>query len=75
MSASQGRSRRAAGSAALIAATAALAGCQTTGTGGTDLSCRVFEPIAWSASDTVETVRQVRGHNAAWSALCDGSGP
>lgn len=48
----------------------ATAGCQTTGTAGTDVSCRAFEPITWSKSDTRETVREVRGHNAAWAAIC-----
>jgi hypothetical protein len=41
------------------------------GTGGTDVSCHVFEPIRWSAQDTVKTVHQVRGHNASWRALCE----
>lgn len=52
-----------------------LAACQTTPTAGTDVSCRAFGPITWSARDTAPTVRQIRGHNAAWDAVCgDGAG-
>lgn len=47
-----------------------VAACQTTGTAGTDVSCRAFAPIGWSRADSEETVRQVKGHNAAWAALC-----
>lgn len=46
------------------------AGCQTTATGGTDLSCRAFKPIHWSRADTPGTARQARSHNAAWTSLC-----
>lgn len=54
---------------ALLAATT-LAGCQTTGSGGTDVSCRAFRPIEWSRQDTLGTKHQVRGHNAAYTSLC-----
>jgi hypothetical protein len=54
----------------LLATAAALAGCQTTASVGTDVSCRAFGPIGWSRNDSVETVHQVRGHNAAWQAIC-----
>jgi hypothetical protein len=49
-----------------------LPGCvTTTGSAGNDaVACSAFEPIRWSAKDTDETIRQVQGHNAAWSALC-----
>lgn len=32
--------------------------------------CAVAKPIFWSLKDTDETIRQVKGHNAAWKALC-----
>lgn len=48
-----------------------LAACvTTTDTVVTDTSCAAFEPIRWSVADTDETIRQVRGHNAAWGSLC-----
>ncbi|HKJ73894.1 MAG TPA: hypothetical protein VKA19_07235 [Alphaproteobacteria bacterium] len=53
----------------LLAAALSLTGCaKTTPTGGT--SCIVFGPIRYSQNDTPETKRQVRGHNAAWDAIC-----
>lgn len=43
------------------------AGCAKT----TDTACVAFQPIRYSPSrDTVETVTQVRQHNAAWKELC-----
>jgi len=62
--------------AAPIAIALALmtAACQTTGTAGTDVSCRAFAPIIWSGEDTLGTQSQVRGHNAAWSSLCKRDG-
>jgi hypothetical protein len=49
-----------------------LAGCATTmASVGTDaVACSAFEPIRWSERDTEETIRQVKGHNAAWKAIC-----
>ena len=36
-----------------------------------DTSCSLFGPITYSAvGDTVETVTQVRQHNAAWHRIC-----
>jgi hypothetical protein len=35
-----------------------------------DTSCAAFEPIRASRTDTDETRRQVKAHNAAWDALC-----
>lgn len=32
--------------------------------------CKVAAPITWSASDSAETKRQVRVHNAKWKAVC-----
>ncbi len=44
-----------------------LAACART----VDTACTALVPITYSAAgDTVETVMQVRQHNAAWSALC-----
>jgi hypothetical protein len=37
-----------------------------------DSACLAFAPITFSAStDSTETVRQIREHNAAWRAICD----
>lgn len=48
-----------------------LAGCQTIATVATDdVACRAFGPISYSSQDTAPTVRQIRGHNAAWDAAC-----
>lgn len=47
-----------------------MVACQTTDIVATDLSCDAFGPISWSRSDTTETAKQIRDHNAAWKALC-----
>jgi len=51
-----------------------MTGCTMTASGGTEeakrVACRSFEPIRWSRNDTPVTVRQVKGHNAAWKAVC-----
>jgi hypothetical protein len=53
-----------------------LTACQgTTPTSGietriVDTSCAAFEPIRASRTDTEDTRRQVKAHNAAWDALC-----
>lgn len=54
-----------------------LAGCQTLGsaTRYLDTSCGAFRPITYSSRDTAETVKQVRGHNAAFDALCPATQP
>lgn len=31
----------------------------------------VFEPIRSSNKDTDDTIRQAKGHNAAWAVLCN----
>jgi hypothetical protein len=51
-----------------------LAGCATmTASVGTDaVACSAFEPIRWSKKDTDDTIRQAKGHNAAWTAICGG---
>ncbi len=51
----------------------ALAGCTTMPSPATPPAaafCPAFEPIAWSAADTPETIRQAKEHNAAYAALC-----
>lgn len=50
-----------------------LTGCETTtATGGriNAVACSAFEPIRWSRRDTDPTIRAVREHNAAWTAVC-----
>ena len=49
-------------------------GCATTRTSvqTTDVACTVFSPITYSSRDTDPTVRQIRGHNAAFVATCEG---
>lgn len=49
-----------------------LAGCaQTTGTGATKAAiCDQFRPIRWSASDTDESLKQIKAHNAVGKAIC-----
>lgn len=37
-----------------------------------DTACEAFEPIRYSRTDTDETKKRVRAHNAAWDALCKG---
>jgi hypothetical protein len=63
----------------LLAVLPLLAACQTTiptsgiETSIVDTSCAVFEPIRASRSDTEETRKQVKAHNAAWDAICKGA--
>lgn len=54
-----------------------LTGCLTTGSGATrpllladPQVCQAFRPIAWSRTDTAETVSATKQHNRAWCALC-----
>lgn len=46
-----------------------LAGCETTGSAGTEV-CAVWRPISWSVKDTPETVDGVKGSNARRAAWC-----
>jgi len=54
----------------------AIPGCVTTGSNVLTtadvrlVACKSFEPISWSAQDTILTVAQVKEHNAAGKALC-----
>jgi hypothetical protein len=43
--------------------------------GPTDSACKSFKVIRASHADTVETKRQVIGHNKAFEAICPGSAP
>lgn len=57
----------------LLGVLLSMAACQTTTpTAVTDTSCTAFEPFHYSRKDTPETIKQARGHNAAWDALCKG---
>ncbi|POR52381.1 hypothetical protein CYD53_10546 [Bosea psychrotolerans] len=46
-----------------------LAGCQTTGSGVTEV-CAVWKPVLWSSRDTPETIDGVKGNNARRAAWC-----
>jgi hypothetical protein len=35
-----------------------------------DVSCRAFGPVSWSASDTTPTITGIRRHNAAFNRVC-----
>jgi hypothetical protein len=39
---------------------------------GADTFCRIARPITWSVSDTDQTIREVKEHNAAYDRLCRG---
>lgn len=55
----------------LTVATLTLGACATTtGTGGTDVFCRSSQPIRWSVTDSDETIRQAKAHNAVGKRLC-----
>ena len=55
----------------LIAAMLTLAGCATTtGSGGTDVFCRSAQPIRWSVTDSDDTIRDAKAHNAVGVRLC-----
>lgn len=52
-----------------------VASClHTTNTEGTSavtqVACGAFRPITYSRLDTEQTVRQIRGHNAAFEVVC-----
>lgn len=35
-----------------------------------DLNCLVYAPISWSKSDTPETIKEVKIHNAVHKSVC-----
>lgn len=49
-----------------------LTACQTTASGGIDVStgCIAFRPISWSKKDTRPTQEEIVSHNAVWKKLC-----
>lgn len=54
-----------------LAGALAMAACQApTPIAAIDTSCAAFEPISHARADTEATRRQIRAHNAAWTALC-----
>lgn len=53
-----------------IAAISALAGCATAPMPGAVVYCQIEKPISWSKKDTDQTIREVKGHNAVYKALC-----
>ena len=55
----------------LLVAPLIAAACAPIPSTATDSACLAFAPITFSGtSDTPETIRQIRAHNAAWTALC-----
>jgi hypothetical protein len=44
--------------------------CEQPASAVIDTSCQAYEPIRYSRTDTEETKRQIRAHNAAYDALC-----
>lgn len=51
-----------------------LIGCASqTGSGAKTKSaiCDQFAPIRWSVSDTDESLKQIKAHNAVGKAICD----
>jgi hypothetical protein len=52
-----------------------LVGCATIPTAVTDTACIWDQPITYSSNDTPETTDQIRSHNRAWRAVCDGVTP
>jgi hypothetical protein len=63
----------------LLIALALTPACTMMGSGGTKppiytgLMCDSVDPIRWSRSDTIETVRQVKEFNAAYKEACLGT--
>lgn len=52
---------------------ATLTGCATSGIKNLaflDTSCKAFRVISYSKSDTEQTKTEIRGHNAAYRAIC-----
>lgn len=58
-----------------VSASLMLAGCQTTKTPSAATStasfCKVAEPIFYSRTDSPDTRKQIREHNAVGIALCN----
>jgi len=64
--------------ACALSLTPTLSGCATLMTvfaaterpDASAVACGALAPITWSRGDTDDTIRQIREHNAAWTALC-----
>ena len=56
--------------AAMLIAATLTSGCKTMVSAGTSVDCLAFQPVRWSKSDTLQTIEQVREHNAVWKSLC-----
>jgi hypothetical protein len=48
-----------------------LSGCGTVTAGIADTSCKSFRPISMSKADTIETKKQIVGHNKVFDEICD----
>ncbi len=48
-----------------------VAGCQSSAIHSIAITCASFLPISYSVkNDSIETVAQIRGHNAAYCGIC-----
>lgn len=55
----------------LMLSTPILTGCaKMMATLAIDTSCKAFRPITWSHSDTDQTIKEVKAHNAVYDKLC-----
>lgn len=55
----------------MLALGSILQACTMTGSGATkDALCDQFRPILWSQSDTADTIKQAKEHNAVAVAVC-----
>lgn len=55
----------------LVVLSIPLAGCVTTGTGGSDPAvCAQWRGVSWSSKDTPQTIADVKGNNARRAAWC-----
>lgn len=55
----------------MLALSLTLTACATMDGGATKAAlCDQFKPLRWSSADTVETIRQAKGHNAVGAAVC-----
>lgn len=54
----------------LIVLSAILAGCVTTTPTSVNDLCLIDHPVTWSKSDTDQTIREIKVHNARYRAVC-----
>jgi ABC-type uncharacterized transport system auxiliary subunit len=55
--------------AMLLIVLSMLAGCANT-TKTSDSLCLIDHPVTWSKSDTDQTIREIKVHNARYRAVC-----